>query len=164
MALPYSPAQQQQFRLDFAPVVGRYHRRKRRARRFALTSGGLFLVLVFTGSWSAAWFDLLFVLLVPLVQATIVLTIWAIIPPKCPGCAVPLLKFGAYCPECGSAGLTKPGSQWTDEHPAHCAACGKDMLQRPPRPPGARGQSFPSRQYRIRACSSCGLYLTEEGL
>ena len=69
---------------------------------------------------------------------------------ECPACHGDLnsRELGSFCPECGAIGLKPSG--WFKA--AHCDSCGKSLR---------RGKS---RQYRIRACTHCGLILDEKGL
>jgi len=70
------------------------------------------------------------------------------VTPPCPACHHQLdSRFGAFCPECGSQSL-RPGG-WLG-YP-RCDSCGKTMHC-------GRG-----RQYKIRACSFCGLWLDQKG-
>ena len=71
--------------------------------------------------------------------------------PDCPGCGENLADlFGPYCPEC--AGALSPGSTKTE---ANCATCGKTLRNSG----GKRGRNF-----RICACSHCGVLLDKSGL
>ncbi len=68
---------------------------------------------------------------------------------KCPGCGGRLDRgFGDWCPECGSDRLGPAG--WLTS--PRCDACGKRMRR------------AKTRQYKIRACTHCGLMLDDRGL
>lgn len=69
---------------------------------------------------------------------------------NCPACRENLIspQLDNYCPECGTANLKLAG--WFRS--PHCDSCGKSLR---------RGRS---RQYRIRACTHCGLVLDDKGL
>ena len=69
--------------------------------------------------------------------------------PDCPACHTKLdAGFGAFCPECSSRSLQC--DRWFRS--PRCDACGKSMR-------GGKG-----RNYKIRACTHCGVMLDERGL
>ena len=75
--------------------------------------------------------------------------LWPTLPP-CLACHHRLDDIIAtYCPECGS-GDVKPGGFF---RPPKCNACGKHL-----------GTGRGGRQYKIRACTHCGVKLDEKGL
>ncbi len=74
---------------------------------------------------------------------------WPALPP-CPACRQRLDDYvGAFCPECGNA-TVKPGGFL---QPPKCSSCGKSL-----------GSGRGGRQYKIRACTHCGVKLDEKGL
>ena len=147
--VPYSTAARDELKAVFAPVAGRH----RRYMRLAAWSGvgflgGIVLAPRFLPASLTDW-------ILPFVLACLAGAGFALVRAarllRCPGCAKSLTaQPAAYCPECGSPGLTV-GTPLT---PPHCAACGKYMRQR----------SRSARQYVIRACTHCGLQLDETGL
>ncbi len=69
---------------------------------------------------------------------------------NCPGCGRGIEEaWGNYCPECGGLGL-----RITDPHyKAHCTHCNR-ALRYSGKPPS---KSARIRNYRIRACTHCGV-------
>ena len=67
---------------------------------------------------------------------------------RCPACKHQLITLGAFCPECGHPSLTQSG--WFGSR--SCGHCGKSLSV------GKR------RNYKIKACSHCGVVLYEQGL
>lgn len=109
--------------------------------QFAIVFTGFLLPKAYTGWIVAAFFICWLVLVVIAITRSEL---------ECPACHGNLVsrQLGSYCPECGVGGL-KPGGWFTSPH---CNACDKTLR---------RGKS---RQYRIRACTHCGLVLDERGL
>lgn len=132
-----------EFREQFRPVVDRYRRRWRVAG-FGLAAFFLCIISaqalpnhLFLYFWAAGiclWFFVVFA-----VPRT----------PDCPACHTRLgADFGAFCPECGSRSL-QAGSWFRSPQ---CSSCGKSMRRRK------------GRNYKIRACTHCGVMLDERGL
>jgi hypothetical protein len=143
----------------FRPTAERYRRR----RRIAVLAGGaglglLFGVLIWNGVSLLTSNKPLFTGDFPCyVQVVIVayfvacgVTLLSLPRLRCPLCDGFLDKgVGRYCPECGADGLDSDMFRRP-----HCKACGKTML---------RGK-YGMRQYRICACTSCGLLVNPEGI
>lgn len=139
----YAPEEVAAFREQFKPLAEHYHQRSRLA---GFGVAGFFLCVLlgmalpkplFIYFWMAgvaSWFFI--VIAMPRT-------------PSCPACSHRLDGgFGAFCPECGGRALQAGG--WL--RAPRCDACGKSMR---------RGRT---RQYKIRACTHCGLRLDERGL
>lgn len=143
----------------FGPIAARYRRR----RRIVLLAGGaafglLFGTLIWNGVSEFAFNKPLFRGDLPwYVQAVIVAyflicgAVFLSLPRlRCPLCGGFLDKgIGRYCPECGADGLDSD----VLGRP-HCKTCGATMLK----------GNYGRRQYRVRACTSCGLLVDPEGL
>jgi hypothetical protein len=146
VAADYSPEQASSFREQFKPLAANYRRRLRIMRWsiagwIALCVALAFLLLasvtVFCAFGGFAGFLLLGVIL------------WPALPP-CPACRHRLDDIVAtYCPECGSVEVMPGGFL----QPPKCNACGKYL-----------GTGRGGRQYKIRACTHCGVMLDEKGL
>jgi hypothetical protein len=81
--------------------------------------------------------------------STVVLLVILSPVPNCPACHNALDQgLGDYCPECGA----RHASAWRLVHAPSCLSCGKIISRR-------RG-----RQYKIRACTHCGVPLDDKGL
>jgi hypothetical protein len=134
------------FREIFAPTPQKY----RSGSRLAFVILGVSFAIIVTGfllpksyiGWIVGAFFIcwLFLVIVAITQSEL----------ECPACHGNLVSrdLGSFCPECGAAGL-KPGGWFKSPR---CDFCGKNLR---------RGKS---RQYRIRACTHCGLVLDDRGL
>jgi hypothetical protein len=157
----YTTSQQKQLRTDFEPVAAQYRHFKH--WKTGLSFGfmaclALFFCIDFLPSnLTFIWLFSFLALFVLFWLVTIVLSLRMNALFMCPGCIYPLKELHTYCPECGHAGLVPAVSHWLSTTPAHCTACSKDLVI-------TSGKDGGSRQYTIRACSHCGLYLDDEGL
>ncbi|HTB83533.1 MAG TPA: hypothetical protein VK742_07765 [Candidatus Sulfotelmatobacter sp.] len=141
----FSEEEQKRLREIFAPTAQKYRSRS----RLAFVVLGIGFVIIFSGlllnsytgwifgAFSICWLVIFFV---AIIQSSL----------ECPACHGNLVssELGSYCPECGAANL-KPGGWF---RVPHCYSCGKSLR---------RGKT---RQYKIHACTHCGLMLSDRGL
>ena len=141
----FTEEKQKRLREIFAPIAQKYRSRS----RLALVVLGLVAVIILIAilmktfnAWIGGAFFICW-----LIMGVVVITQSSL---KCPACRGNLVseEFGSFCPECGAASLKLGG--WFKS--AHCDSCGKSL---------GRGRT---RQYRVRACTHCGLILDERGL
>ena len=155
----YSPDELARFKASFQPSVSRYRTGQRTVgiligapmvmflAAFALVQGipssattvGKFIMVPILVVLCICWLSVLFVTLVKHGLT-------------CPACNSQLNglsgRFGPYCPECGNRPLEK--GSWL--HADRCLVCGKIFWK-------GKGPSV-----RIRACSHCGILVSEEGI
>ena len=150
--LPYSADDIVRLREAFAPLAKRY-RRQRRLMLPAIVVGLCSLALLgprYGHPWlGPPWHSCALGLLLACV---VVAVIAGFARPRliCPGCGAALDKgFVHYCPECGSQRLS-PGRDGSMK----CEDCGGAMRH------GRGGQ----RHWTVRACTTCGLALDDEGV
>ena len=137
--------EQMRFREAFRPALERY----RRQLRFAYWPGAVFVIsgILATADWNMYpkswryWF-----LGVSICAFAVVGTLGPRLP-KCPACGNRLGYKGRYCPECGGE-LETVG--WFSV--PRCRSCHKIL------------HSARTRNFKIRGCTHCGVFLDEKGL
>jgi hypothetical protein len=142
----FTEEEQKRYREVFAPTAQKYRSRSRLVFVifiicFAIILTGFLLPRSSFGWVGGAFFVCwLVIMFVAITQSAL----------DCPACRGNLVsrELGSFCPECGAAGLKAGG--WFKS--PRCDSCGKSLR---------RGKS---RQYRIRACTHCGLMLDDRGL
>ena len=140
----YSAEERNRLRDRFSPIALRYRRRIR--IEYCAVGGfiaGLALAIILPTSVSGLFIVL--IVLCWLVMFGAILTAPRLV---CPGCSNEMEGFGRYCPECGKPELQTGG--WLSC--PRCAVCCKRLRRNK------------VRNYRIRACTHCGLILDEKGL
>lgn len=146
MEAGYTKEETSRFQQIFAPVPKRYRRHVRTAC-VAVIGGMLWILLfllVFRPSDSAWGF------LVPFFMCWVVGLAAIVSAPAlvCPACRERLDRgLGEYCPECGA--YEPRAGDWY-QYP-FCVSCGRHLRR------------HRARQYKIRACTHCGLMLDERG-
>ena len=146
----FSPEEQRRLREIFAPMAQKY----RSGSRMAMMAFGFMAATTFTGfllpkayaGWivGSGFICWLVFLGVGITRLGLEL--------GCPACHGNLFsrELGSYCPECG-AGSLKPGTWFRSPH---CDSCGKSFWR-------GKGRYY---NYKMRACTHCGVMLDERGL
>jgi hypothetical protein len=140
----YSVEERSRFRDAFSSVASDYRRRRRIG--YIVAVGFVMCILL-----SIVFSKMLPWLAIPALTFWIIglVTVMRGESLVCPGCSNSIeYSFGRYCPECGSSQL-QPGGWFRSRH---CAACGKSIRR------------YKRRNYKIRACTHCGLVLDNTGL
>jgi hypothetical protein len=142
----FSPDEQNRCCEFFAPSLAKYRSRTRLSHAIFVV-GITFMFIVFLlpktyvgwglGAVLVCWLGLV---IIAIMQSKL----------ECPGCGGNIMSrdLENFCSECGAANL-KPRGWFTSPH---CESCGKTLRRRK------------TRQYRVRACTHCGLMLDEKGL
>ena len=142
-AAEMSPEAQQSCREEFAQAARGYRRHGKIMGFCLLLAFIVFIAAFLLRIRSVGWF-----VAVPIVAVLIIAMLRPML--ACPACGNNLEILAHFCPECGAPSL-KPATRLTGEE---CTACGREMRT------SSRGQ----RQYTIRACSHCGLWLDDLGV
>jgi RNA polymerase subunit RPABC4/transcription elongation factor Spt4 len=141
----YRPEELVKFREAFATVTESYARSLRRMLICFILAIGFFFAMYYSAGGLKEAFALAF-------GVSFIGALWSIkgLQRACPACGNVLDEgpFGQYCPECGSPKLEQPDLF----RAPRCADCGRTMRRR------RRG-----RDYKIRACTHCGVMLDEVG-
>lgn len=142
----YSPEELAAFREDFAPSARHFRKRSWQL----LPWGGLIVLftlgLVVSDSAGRGW-----LLAGILGSCVVVIVLHTRLPSlNCPACEGTVTSgMGAFCPECGARSVV-PGHR-PNHH--HCTSCNRWLLV-------YKG----TRQYKVRACTHCGVMLDDKGL
>ena len=142
----FTEDEQKRYREIFAPTAQKY---RAGSRLFLIIFGigatfilaGMFLPKIYFGWFMGAFFICWLVMMIVAITRSSL---------ECPACHGDLCsrELDSYCPECGAIGL-KPGGWFQSPY---CDSCGKSLRQ-------GKG-----RNYKIRACTHCGLRLDDRGL
>ena len=149
LASDLSPQECDRLRSEFEPVLARNRRMTVTfAAGFAATLGAVLLSNLLPAplqSVLSGWIIAGIAVLVFLVVAGMVLggTL------SCPHCKLDVRGVvGSFCPECGERSIEPAGFF----RAPRCTACGRSL-----------GQGKSGRKYQVRACTHCGLWLSDEG-
>jgi hypothetical protein len=142
----YTVEERTQLWEEFRPVAERYRRARRNFSIF-MVSGVIFLVSLYALLRTNSLIPII-ISLIMLVACVFWIALSQALNLKCPGCKNDLMQFARYCPVCGSDQL-QPGRWFRGPY---CPNCQKSLY---------RGKHC---NYKIHACTHCGLVLDEKGL
>jgi hypothetical protein len=137
------------WREEFRPIAERYrfHGRiiKSAGCGFFLSIGSTAVLASIVPGWLSVTYFLIPVLTFWSIAVLAILSAPELV---CPACAGRLTAIRRYCPECGCESFQRD-SFWGG---LQCAGCHKTL------------RSGKHRNYRIKACTRCGVMLDEQGL